>query len=105
MFISVEQFNLAKNINNTLKNYLEVLIGFLAGAAWALAVIFFLKLFLLFLPFGITYAFLAGVIGFIIGLFFVVLVELFTLQVEKLKEMKKQTKLLEDILKQQSKDV
>ncbi|MDR0468002.1 MAG: hypothetical protein LBG67_04040 [Campylobacteraceae bacterium] len=87
-----------------MKSYLEILIHFLAGASWALAIIFFFKLFFLFLPFGFSYAFLAGIVGFVIGLFLVVLIELFSLQVERTKEMKKQTKLLEEIANRLSKN-
>lgn len=87
-----------------MKSYLEILIGFLAGVSWALAIIFFFKLFFSFLPFGVPYALLAGLIGFVAGLFLVVLIELFSLQIEKSKEMKKQTKILEEILKKISND-
>lgn len=89
--------------SKNLKNYLETLIGFLTGVSWALVIILFLKLFFSFLPFGIFYALLAGSLGFVVGLFLVVIVELFSLQIEKTKEIKKQTKLLEDILNKLSK--
>lgn len=78
----------------------EVVINFLLGAAWALALLGAMYLFWSFLPFGIPIALLAAVLGSLFGLFLVVFLELATIQFEKHREMRRQTHLLEAIRKE-----
>ncbi len=77
--------------------FFEKLLSLLQGVAWALVIIgsstFFLSLYHL----GIIIALLGAFIGALLGLFFVVLFEIAQIQVDKLKELKKQTKLLEKL--------
>lgn len=80
------------------KKYYDLLIGFLTGAAWALVFILSINLFFTFLPNGLHIAIIAGLIGIVLGLFFVIFVETFSIQLEKLHELKKHTKLLEKLL-------
>jgi hypothetical protein len=75
----------------------ERLISLLQGASWALALMGSVTLFSLFLPFGFFISLVAGFIGSLLGLFFVLVLEIVHIQLEKLYEVKKQTKLLETI--------
>lgn len=75
----------------------ERLISLLLGASWALALVGGVSFFSLFSPFGLITAFIAGFIGSLAGLFFVVLCEMAHIQSQKLYELKKQSKLLEKI--------
>ena len=75
----------------------ETLISFLLGAAWALVLLGAALLFWSFLPFGFLIAFMAGIVGSLSGLLFVVLLEVASLQFEKYRELKRQRELLETI--------
>ncbi|WP_456323119.1 hypothetical protein [Hydrogenimonas sp.] len=75
----------------------ETLISFLLGAAWALVLLGAAFLFWSFLPFGLVIAFMAGIVGSLFGLLFVVLLEVTSLQFEKFRELKRQRELLETI--------
>ncbi len=75
----------------------ETVISFLLGAAWALVLLGAALLFWSFLPFGLLIAFMAGVVGSLFGLLFVVLLEVASLQFEKYRELKRQRELLEMI--------
>ncbi|BBG65630.1 hypothetical protein NNO_0927 [Hydrogenimonas sp.] len=75
----------------------EILVNFLLGAAWALALLGAVYLFWSFLPFGILIAFMAALLGSLFGLVLVVFLELVSLQFEKYRELKRQTHLLESI--------
>jgi hypothetical protein len=72
----------------------ETVISFLLGASWALVLLGAGLLFWSFLPFGIVVALLAGIVGSLLGLFFVVILELASLQYEKHRELRKQTDIL-----------
>lgn len=80
----------------------ERLISLLQGASWALvfigAIVFFTTLY----PFGIFAAVIGAFLGSLAGLFFVVILEIANIQIEKLDEIKKQTILLEKLVKVQS---
>ena len=78
----------------------EIVINFLLGAAWALALLGAVYLFWTFLPFGFLIALMASVLGSLFGLFLVIFLELATLQFEKHRELKRQTNLLETIRKE-----
>jgi len=76
---------------------LSLLLNFLLGASWAFAfagaTIFFYQL----LDIGLIYALFAALLASIPGLFFVLLIEYFFMRQENLNELKKQTKLLEEL--------
>jgi membrane associated rhomboid family serine protease len=80
------------------KNAFERLISLLQGASWALVLIGAVSFFTTFYNFGIITALIAAFIGSLGGLFFVVLFEIANIQIEKLEEIKKQTKLLEKLV-------
>ena len=75
----------------------EKLLSLLQGAAWALVVVGSVSFFFTFYHFGLIVAILCAFIGALLGLFFVVVFEIAQVQIDKLKELKKQTKLLEKL--------
>lgn len=79
---------------------LSILINFLLGASWAFALLGASTLFFLFINIGIFYALFSSFIGSLPGFFFVLLIEYFLMREEKLNELKKQTKLLEELVSQ-----
>ena len=78
---------------------LSLLINFLLGASWALAFVGAVIAFFSFINFNLFYAIFGAFIGALPGLFFVLLVEYFLMREEKLRELRKQTKLLEELVK------
>lgn len=79
--------------------FTESIISFLLGASWALVFLGAGLLFWSFLPFGIVISLMAGVVGSLLGLFFVVILELASLQFEKYRELRLQTDILLHIKK------
>ncbi len=79
---------------------LSILINFLLGASWAFALLGASTLFFLFLNVSIFYALFGSFLGALPGLFFVLLIEYFLMRQEKLTELKKHTKLLEELVSQ-----
>jgi len=77
---------------------LSLLINFLLGASWAFALLGAATLFFLFLHISLFYSLFGSFLGALPGLFMVLLIEYFLMREEKLNELKKQTKLLEDLL-------
>ena len=75
----------------------ETIISFLLGASWALVFLGAGLLFWSFLPFGLIIALMAGIVGSLFGLFLVVMLELASLQFEKYRELKRQTKMIDSI--------
>jgi ABC-type lipoprotein release transport system permease subunit len=84
------------------KRNFELLISFLAGASWALVVFGALKLFMMFWHAGLLYAILGAFVGAIGGLFLVLIVEVCSIQYKKLEELKRQTEILEKLIKDDS---
>jgi len=80
--------------------FLSLLINFLLGVSWAFALLGASALFFIFLQIGIFYSLFGALIGALPGLFFVLLIEYFLMRQEKLNELKKQTKLLEELVAQ-----
>jgi hypothetical protein len=78
--------------------YLSILINFLLGASWAFALLGASTLFFLLLNVGVFYSLFGSFLGAVPGLFFVLLIEYFLMRQEKLNELKKQTKLLEELV-------
>ncbi len=77
---------------------LSMLINVLLGASWAFALLGAFTLFFLFIHVGFFYSFVGSFLGAIPGLFMVLLIEYFLMREEKLNELKKQTKLLEELV-------
>ena len=80
------------------KSAFERLISLLQGASWALVLVGVVSFFTTFYPFGFLTALLAAFIGSLGGLFFVIVLEIANIQIDKLDEIKKQTKLLEKLV-------
>jgi predicted membrane protein len=81
---------------------LSLLVNFLLGASWAFALIGASTLFFSLLNIGFLYAFIGAFLGALPALFMVLLIEYFLMREEKLNELKKQTKLLEELVAQKS---
>lgn len=79
------------------KSAFERLISLLQGASWALVLVGAFSFFTTFYPFGIFHAILGGFVGSLGGLFFVIVLEIAQIQIERLHESKKQTALLEKL--------
>lgn len=75
----------------------EWVLNFLFGLSWALALIGALYGFYAFYTFGLFAALLAAAMGSAFGLFLVIVCELVYLQFEKMRELCRQTQLLEMI--------
>jgi len=73
------------------------------GASWAFALIGASTLFFSFFNIGIIYAIFGSFFGSLPGLFMVLLIEYFLMREEKLRELQKQTKLLEELVALQKK--
>jgi ABC-type bacteriocin/lantibiotic exporter with double-glycine peptidase domain len=73
--------------------------AFVSGASWAFVVASVFFVFKSLLLFGFSLAFLGGFIALFFSLFIILLLDYFRLQQQKLKEIKKQTDLLEQISK------
>lgn len=82
----------------------ERLISLLQGASWALVVIGAFYAFTSLYHLGLFISILGSFLGSLLGLFFVVVFEVAQIQIEKLGEIKKQTLLLEEILKNSKND-
>ena len=81
------------------KDRFDRILDFLFGASWA--IVFFGALFLFFTLFtlGFSLALFSTIIFIFVGFFLILCLDAFSVHREKLSEMKKQTKLLEDIYK------
>jgi len=77
---------------------LSFLVNFLLGASWAFALLGASTLFFLLLHIGLFYSLIGSLLGALPGLFMVLLIEYFLMRQEKLNELKKQTKLLEELV-------
>ena len=78
---------------------LGFVINFLLGVSWAIVLIGATTSFLSFYHDSLLFAIISALIGAIPGLIAVVLLEYFITDKEKLEELKKQTRLLEEIEK------
>jgi len=82
---------------------LSLLINFLLGASWAFALVGASTLFFSFLNIGLIYAIFASILGALPALFMILMIEYFLMRQEKLYELRKHTKLLEELVAQQKK--
>lgn len=80
----------------------EKLLSVLQGSAWAFAIMGAFYAFVLFSPFGFMIALLLSMLLFFIGFFFVIVLEIAQIQIEKLNELRKQTLLLEKLAEKQT---
>ncbi len=78
-------------------SWLEGVISFLLGVLWTLLVLTAILTFIALFKNGVLFALVVSIITASIWLIFIVLLEMANLQIEKLKELKKQTKLLQAI--------
>ncbi|NKQ41182.1 MAG: hypothetical protein HF962_06400 [Sulfurovum sp.] len=80
------------------KDTLEKLTNFMLGVAWAIVFIGAISAFTYFTNVNFIAAILSAFLGTIPGLMMVLCLEYLMLKSEKLKEMKKQTAILEEII-------
>lgn len=80
---------------------LSLLINILLGASWAFALIGASILFFSLLDVGILYALFGAILGALPFLIMILFLEYFILRQEKLEELKKQTKLLQELVELQ----
>ena len=81
------------------RKLLRFAIGFLSGVLWALFALSTLFVFTIFIHSSITEAIVFSAFVAIFWLFLIVMVEIAAIQLEKLDELKKQTKLLQELAK------
>jgi len=83
---------------------LAKLISFLLGVAWAFVLLGVALTFFSYFRFSIVDAILFSFLGAIPGLLFVVLLEYILVSLQRFEEMKKQTKLLEELVDRNRRD-
>jgi hypothetical protein len=81
------------------KDIFDKIIGFLQGASWAIVLVGALFIFKIFIPFGFFFSIFLTILYIIFTLFLLLLLDAFSVQKQKLQEMKQQTALLEKLLK------
>jgi len=79
------------------KDIFDKTISFLLGASWAIVLFGAIITFKTFLILGFTLSFFITILYIIISLFMILALDAFAINREKLVEIKKQTKLLEEI--------
>ncbi len=80
---------------------LSLLINFLLGASWAFALIGASTLFFSFLDVGLIYALFGAMLGALPFFVMILFLEYFIMRQEKLEELKKHTKLLQELVELQ----
>ena len=85
------------------KDLYEKIIGFLLGASWAIVLFGALITFKIFIVYSLVFAIVSTLFYIIFSLFFVLMLDSFLVNKERLKEAKKQTKLLEKIYSKHTK--
>ncbi len=84
------------------KDIYEKIISFLLGASWAIVLFGALITFKIFITLGIVLAIFATLCYVIVSLFLILTLDAFAVNKERLREAKKQTKLLEKIYTKES---
>jgi len=79
------------------KDIYEQIISFLLGASWAIVLFGALLTFKIFMSFGVLLALFLSLFYTVFSLFFVLALDAFMVNKERLKEAKKQTQLLEKL--------
>ena len=79
------------------KDIYEKIIGFLLGASWAIVLFGALLTFKIFIHLGVALAVFSTVVFVFVSLFFVLAIDAFLVNKQRLHEAKKQTELLEKI--------
>ena len=79
------------------KDVYDRIIGFLQGASWAIVLVGALFTFKISIIFGLSFSIFLTILYIIISLFLILLLDAFSVNRERLKEAKKQTKLLEEL--------
>jgi len=79
------------------KDFYEKIINFLLGASWAIVLFGALITFKLFISFSFILAILSTLFYIIFSLLFLLILDAFLVNKQRLQEAKKQTKLLEKI--------
>jgi len=79
------------------KDIYDRIISFLQGASWAIVLIGALFTFKFSILLGISFSIFLTILYIIISLFLILLLDAFSVNRERLKEAKKQTKLLEEL--------
>jgi hypothetical protein len=79
------------------KDIYERIISFLLGASWAIVLFGALLTFKLFMGFGVILALFLSIFYTVFALFFVLALDAFMVNKDRLKEAKKQTQLLEKL--------
>jgi uncharacterized membrane protein (DUF106 family) len=82
------------------KDLFERVTSFLLGASWAVMLVGALYIFKVTLSFGLFFSFFIVVLFILCGLLFILILDALIVNKERLREAKKQTKLLEEILSQ-----
>jgi len=79
------------------KDIYDRIIGFLQGASWAIVLIGTLFVFKFSIILGLAFSIFITILYIIVSLFLVLLLDALSVNKERLKEAKKQTKLLEEL--------
>ncbi|HIP20017.1 MAG TPA: hypothetical protein EYG70_02710 [Sulfurimonas sp.] len=79
------------------KDIYDRIIGFLQGASWAIVLVGAFLTFKFSILWGISFSIFCTTLYIISSLLFVLLLDAFSVNKERLKEAKKQTKLLEEL--------
>jgi len=79
------------------KDIFEKIINFLLGASWAIVLFGALVTFKTFMLFGFSLSFFVTILFVLTSLFMILALDAFAVNKKKLEEMKKQTKLLEEL--------
>lgn len=79
------------------KEKFDRIVSFLLGASWAIVLVGALITFNLFSPLGFSLAFFITIVFIVVSFFLILALDAFSVNREKLYEVKKQTELLEKI--------
>ncbi|MEO1938114.1 MAG: hypothetical protein ABGW85_05685 [Sulfurimonas sp.] len=82
------------------KDLFERITSFLLGASWAITLFGALLTFKISLAFGLSFSLFLTLLYILLSLFFMLLLDALLVHKERLREAKKQTRLLEELLSQ-----
>ena len=84
------------------KDIFDKIINFLLGASWAFVIVGALLTFKVFFTLGVGLSLFLTILFIFLSLFVVILIDSFVVNRQKLYEIQKQTKLLEDLVQNQT---